>query len=143
MKATFEDFFCTIFFKQIYRCIWYLAGYFGEKSDMIVYHLAEMKSECYIHPVKKEDRSYFTPDILENAKSRGFVPCQYCCWIIKDNQFQVTKSKIISESSYHLCFSPKNQYDSHQTASGIIWKNNMNLWRMTYGLGYISCMCIL
>ena len=56
-----------------------LVGYFGKKSDMIVCHLAEMKLECHIHPVKREDRSYFTPDTLENAKSREFVPCQYCC----------------------------------------------------------------
>jgi hypothetical protein len=29
-----------------------------------------MKPECKIHPVNKEDRVYFTPDTLENAKGR-------------------------------------------------------------------------
>ena len=56
-----------------------LAGYLGKKSDMIVHHLAEMKPECHIHPVKKEDRIYFTPDTLENAKNVGFIPCKHCC----------------------------------------------------------------
>ncbi len=50
-----------------------LAGYFGKKSDMIVHHLAEMRSECHIHPVKNDDRTYFTPDTLDNAKNRGFI----------------------------------------------------------------------
>ncbi len=56
-----------------------LAGYFGKRSDMIVHHLAEMKPKCRIYPVKKEDKTYFTPDTLENAKSKGFVPCPHCC----------------------------------------------------------------
>ena len=55
-----------------------LAGYFGKKSDMIVHHLAVMKPDCKIRPVKKEDRVYFTPDTLENAKNQGFVSCKYC-----------------------------------------------------------------
>jgi hypothetical protein len=55
-----------------------LAGYFGKKSDMIVHHLAEMKPDCHIHPITKDDRTYFTPDTLENAKEKGFVPCKYC-----------------------------------------------------------------
>ena len=33
----------------------------------------------FIHPVKKEDRVYFTPDTLDNAKSKGFVTCRHCC----------------------------------------------------------------
>ena len=56
-----------------------LAGYLGKKSDMIVHHLAEMKPECHIHPVKKEDRIYFTPDTLENTKNMRFIPCKHCC----------------------------------------------------------------
>jgi len=55
-----------------------LAGCFGKKSNMIVHHLAEMKPECKIHPVNKEDRVYFTPDTLENAKGKGFTPCKHC-----------------------------------------------------------------
>ena len=56
-----------------------LPGYLGKKSDMVVHHLAEMKSECKIHRVKKEDKEYFTPDTLENAKSKGFAACPHCC----------------------------------------------------------------
>ena len=56
-----------------------LAGYFGKKSDMIVHHLAERKPECEINFVKKEDRVYFTPDTLENARKKGFTSCRYCC----------------------------------------------------------------
>ena len=59
-----------------------LSGYFGKKSDMFVHHLAEMKPECRIYPVKKEDKTYFTPDTLQNAKSKGFIPCQHCCRVI-------------------------------------------------------------
>ena len=67
-------------FQQTDRKGWIiLAGYFGKKSDMIVHHLAERKPECCIEFVKKEDRVYFTPDTLENARNKGFVPCGYCC----------------------------------------------------------------
>jgi len=48
-----------------------LSGYFGKKSDMFVHHLAEMKPEYCIHPVKKEDKTYFTPDTLQMLKAKG------------------------------------------------------------------------
>ena len=67
------------FFSNKFVGISNLAGYFGKKSDMIVHHLAEMRPECCIHSVKKDDREYFTPDTLENAKSKGFAPCHHCC----------------------------------------------------------------
>jgi len=55
-----------------------LPGYFGKKSDMIVHHLAEVRPQCCIYPVKKEDKTYFTPDTLMNAKNKGFTPCKHC-----------------------------------------------------------------
>ncbi len=45
---------------------------------MIVHHLEMMKPECKIYYIKKEDRIYFTPDSIENAKGKGFVLCKYC-----------------------------------------------------------------
>ena len=55
-----------------------LAGYLGNKFDMIVHHLAEMKPQCKIYEIKKEDSIYFVPDALEQARKEGFVPCKYC-----------------------------------------------------------------
>jgi len=53
-------------------------GYLGDKSKMIVHHLAVMKNECNIFDVKIKDRFYFVPDMLEQAKKEGFSPCKYC-----------------------------------------------------------------
>ena len=55
-----------------------LAGYFGRRSDMMVHHLKEMSPECGTQAVPKEDRVYFTPDTLDNAKEKGFTPCKLC-----------------------------------------------------------------
>ena len=55
-----------------------MAGYLGNKFDMIVHHLAVMTSECKIYEVKKQDSVYFVPDILDQARKEGFVPCKYC-----------------------------------------------------------------
>ena len=60
-----------------------LAGYFGKRSDMIVHHLKYMKPACDIQEVSKEDRMYFTPDTLVNAKEKGFTSCRFC---IRNNQ---------------------------------------------------------
>jgi len=55
-----------------------MPGYLGNKSEMIVHHLAVMKNECKIVDVKINDRVYFVPDNLEQTKKEGFSPCKYC-----------------------------------------------------------------
>ena len=55
-----------------------MAGYLGNKFDMIVHHLAVMTAECKIYEIKKQDSVYFVPDILDQARKEGFVPCNYC-----------------------------------------------------------------
>jgi len=55
-----------------------MAGYLGNKFDMIVHHLAVMKPKCKIYDIKKGDSVYFVPDILDQARKEGFVPCKYC-----------------------------------------------------------------
>lgn len=55
-----------------------MSGYLGDKSKMYVHHLANMKSECDIYNIKINDREYFTPDTLDNAKSKKYEFCKYC-----------------------------------------------------------------
>ena len=55
-----------------------MTGYLGNKSDRIVHHLATMVPNCRIYYVKKEDKTYFVPDILEEAIKEKFTPCPYC-----------------------------------------------------------------
>ncbi|NNL58242.1 MAG: hypothetical protein HKP31_02075 [Nitrosopumilus sp.] len=55
-----------------------MAGYLGNKSDMIVHDLANMIPDCQIYYVKKEDKTYFVPDSLEIAIKEKFSPCQHC-----------------------------------------------------------------
>lgn len=55
-----------------------MAGYLGDKLDMIVHHLAVMKPECKIQDIKKEDRHYFIPDTPEQAIKENFSPCKHC-----------------------------------------------------------------
>ena len=55
-----------------------MPGYMGDKSCMIVHHLAVMKYECKIYYVKKKDQSYFVPDTLDQAEKDGFVSCSHC-----------------------------------------------------------------
>jgi hypothetical protein len=55
-----------------------LAGYLGNRSNRIVHHLGNMKKECEIYQMKMQDREYFTPDTIENAKSKNFVECKFC-----------------------------------------------------------------
>ena len=55
-----------------------MAGYLGNKSDMIVHHLATMVPNCKIYYVKKEDKVYFVPDILEEAIKEKFNVCRHC-----------------------------------------------------------------
>ena len=55
-----------------------MPGYLGNKSNMIVHHLAVMKPECRIYDVRIGDRVYFVPDTLDQARKEGFVPCKYC-----------------------------------------------------------------
>lgn len=45
---------------------------------MIVHHLAVMKAECNIYGVKKDNKHYFVPDMLDQAKKEGFASCKYC-----------------------------------------------------------------
>ena len=49
-----------------------MAGYMGDKASMIAHHLAKMSPECRIYYVKKENRIYFVPDTLDQAKKEGF-----------------------------------------------------------------------
>ena len=55
-----------------------MAGYLGNKLDMIVHHLAKMMPDCGIYEIKIGDRIYFTPDKLEQAEKEGFASCKYC-----------------------------------------------------------------
>lgn len=55
-----------------------MAGYLGNKSNMIVHHLSAMKDNCKIYHIEKDDRVYFTPDTLEQAIKQKFVACVYC-----------------------------------------------------------------
>jgi len=55
-----------------------MAGYLGNKFDMIVHHLAVMTQECNIYEIKKQDSVYFVPDTLVQAREEGFGPCKYC-----------------------------------------------------------------
>jgi hypothetical protein len=55
-----------------------MAGYLGNKSGMVVHHLAVMTEGCNIYEVKKGDRHYFVPDTLDQAKKEGFDPCMHC-----------------------------------------------------------------
>ena len=55
-----------------------MAGFLGDKQTHLVHHLANMKKECKIVEMKLQDRQYFTPDTLENAKSMNFSSCMWC-----------------------------------------------------------------
>ena len=55
-----------------------MAGYMGDKATMIVHHLANVKPECGVYYSKMKNREYFTPDILENAKSKKYECCKFC-----------------------------------------------------------------
>ena len=55
-----------------------MAGYLGNKSDMVVHHLATMMPDCKIYHIKKEDRAYFVPDMVEQAIKEKFTPCKFC-----------------------------------------------------------------
>ncbi len=55
-----------------------MSGYLGNKSNMIVHHLATMMPNCGIYYVKKEDKIYFIPDTIEQAIKEKFTPCQHC-----------------------------------------------------------------
>ena len=45
---------------------------------MVVHHLAVMVPKCEIYDIKKEDSVYFVPDMLDQARKEGFVPCKHC-----------------------------------------------------------------
>lgn len=55
-----------------------LSGYLGDKKTMIVHHLANKKQECNVYYIEQSQRQYFTPDLLDNAKTLGFSPCKWC-----------------------------------------------------------------
>lgn len=55
-----------------------MVGLLGDKKSNIVHHLVNMKKECKIVEMKLIDRQYFTPDTLENAKSKNFASCEWC-----------------------------------------------------------------
>ena len=55
-----------------------MAGFLGDKQTQIVHHLGNMKKECKINEMIFADRQYFTPDTLENAKSKKFSSCTWC-----------------------------------------------------------------
>ena len=42
----------------------------GDKSGMVVHHLAVMKPECMIYYVKMENRVYFVPDTFDQAEKK-------------------------------------------------------------------------
>lgn len=49
----------------------------GDKSPMVVHHLATMNPECMLYYVKKKYRVYFVPDTFDQAKKEGFAPCSH------------------------------------------------------------------
>ena len=55
-----------------------MPGFLGDRHTNVVHHLANMKKDCKIVEVKKNDKQYFDPDTLENAKSKNFSPCMLC-----------------------------------------------------------------
>jgi len=55
-----------------------MPGFLGDKKTNVVHHLGNMKKECKITDVKINDKQYFDPDTLENAKSKNFSPCPLC-----------------------------------------------------------------
>lgn len=55
-----------------------MSGFLGDKSKKIVHHLTNRKPECDIYHIQMKDREYFTPDTLENAKSREYKLCKFC-----------------------------------------------------------------
>jgi len=55
-----------------------MAGYMGDKANMIVHHLAAMSSDCGIFDIKKENMLYFIPDTIDQARKENFVTCEYC-----------------------------------------------------------------
>ena len=55
-----------------------MRGFLGDKSKKIVHHLANKNSECDIYYIKMKDREYFTPDTLDNAKSKDYESCKFC-----------------------------------------------------------------
>ena len=55
-----------------------MAGYLGDKLNMVAHHLEMMKPECKIYYVKKVDRVYFVPDTLDQSIREKFVTCKYC-----------------------------------------------------------------
>lgn len=55
-----------------------MPGYMGDKENMVVHHLANMKKECDIYQIKTNNRQYFTPDSLKTAVDLGFTSCKFC-----------------------------------------------------------------
>ncbi len=55
-----------------------MSGFLGDKSKKTVHHLANMRPECDIYHIEMKDREYFTPDTIENAKSKGYKSCELC-----------------------------------------------------------------
>ena len=55
-----------------------MPGFLGDKKTMIVHHLANKQRECNIYEIEKSQSQYFTPDLLDNAKTLGFCPCKWC-----------------------------------------------------------------
>ena len=51
-----------------------MPGFLGDKQTNVVHHLANMKKDCKIVDVKINDKQYFDPDTLENAKRTELVP---------------------------------------------------------------------
>ena len=55
-----------------------MSGFLGDKSNRIVHHLANKKPECDIYHIEMKDREYFTPDTMDNAKSKDYESCKFC-----------------------------------------------------------------
>jgi hypothetical protein len=55
-----------------------MAGYMGDKENMIVHHLAMMSLDCRIYAIEKENMLYFIPDTFEQANIEGYLNYIYC-----------------------------------------------------------------
>jgi hypothetical protein len=55
-----------------------MSGFLGDGANNIVHDLANKKTKCKIYRIEMKNRIYFTPDTLDNAKSKNFVPCEFC-----------------------------------------------------------------
>jgi hypothetical protein len=58
-------------------------NFYGDNNRIVVHDLSNEKSECDISEIMIVHKRYFIPDTFEQAKSEGFINCEYCIKIDK------------------------------------------------------------